>query len=63
MIVIRIMVIIITQYSKLQFKTCFNKVIGFLKKPTSLNTRFAAKTHLAGGEFLLVVKNKVWFLK
>jgi hypothetical protein len=42
---------------------CFNKVIGFLKKSTSLNTRFAAKRHLAVGEFLLVAKNKEWFLK
>ena len=52
------MVIIIkTQYGKFQFKMCFNKVTGFLKKSTSLNTRFAAKTHLAVGEFLLVAKN------
>jgi hypothetical protein len=52
-----------TQYNKFQFKICFNNVIGFLKKPTSLNTGFAAKTHLAVREFLLVAKNKVWFLK
>jgi hypothetical protein len=57
------MVIIITQYSKFQFKICFNKVIGFLKKSTLLNTWFAAKTNLAVGEFLLVAKNKEWFLK
>ena len=56
-------IIIITQYIKFQFKLCFNKVIGFLKKSTSLNTRFAAKTHLAVGEFLLVAKNKECFLK
>jgi hypothetical protein len=47
----------INQYSKFQFKICFNKVIGFLKKSTSLNTRFAAK-YLAVGEFLLAAKNK-----
>jgi hypothetical protein len=58
MTVIIIMVIIITQYSKLQIKICFNKVIGFLKKSTSLNTRLAAKTHLAIGEFLLAAKTK-----
>jgi hypothetical protein len=52
-----------TQYSKFQFKICFNKVIGFLKKSTSLNIRFAAKTHLTVGEFLLVAKNKQWLLK
>ena len=63
MIVILIMIIIITQYSKFQFKICFNKVTGFLKESTSLNTRFAAKTHLAVGEFLLVARNKEWFLK
>ena len=51
-------VIIITQYNKFQLKICFNKVIGFLKKSTSLNTRLAAKTHLTVGEFLLVAKNK-----
>ena len=54
-----IIIIIITQYSKFQFKICFNKkVIGFLKKSASLNTRLAAKTHLAVREFLLIVKNK-----
>jgi hypothetical protein len=63
MIVIVIMVIIIIQYSKFQFKIYFNKVTGFVKKSTSLNTRLAAKTHLAVGEFLLVAKNKEWFLK
>jgi hypothetical protein len=62
-IVIKITVIIVTQYSKFQFKICFNTVIGFLKKSTSLNTRLEAKTHLAVGEFLLVAKNKEWFLK
>jgi hypothetical protein len=62
-IVIIIMVIIITQYSKFQLKICFNKAIRFLKKSTSLNTRLAAKTHLAVGEFLLIAKNKEWFLK
>ena len=63
MIVIVIMVIIITQYSKFQFKICFNKVIGFLNKSTSLNTRIAAKPHLAVAEFLQVGENKEWFLK
>ena len=62
-IIIIIIIIIITQYSKFQFKICFNKVLGFLKKSTSLNTRFAAKTHLIVGQFLLVAKNKEWFLK
>ena len=34
-IIIIIMAMIIrTQYSKFQFKICFNKVIGFLKKST-----------------------------
>jgi hypothetical protein len=63
MIVIIIIVITITQYSKFQFKICFNKVIGFLKKSSSLNTRFAAKTYPTVGEFLLVARNKEWFLK
>jgi hypothetical protein len=53
-----IMVIIITQYSKFQFKICFNAVIGFLKKSASLNTRLAVKTHIEVGEFLLVAKTK-----
>ena len=53
-----IAIIIITQYSKFQFKICSNKVIGILKKSTSLNTRLGAKTHLPVGEFLLVAKNK-----
>jgi hypothetical protein len=63
MVIIIIITLIITQYSKFQFKICFNKVIGFLKKSTSLTTRLAAKTHLAVIEFLLVAKNKEWFLK
>ena len=54
---------VITQYSKFQFKICFDKVTGFLKKSVSLNTRFAAKTQLAIGEFLLVAKNKKCFIK
>jgi hypothetical protein len=63
-IIIIIIIITTTQYSKFQLKICFNKVTGFLKnKYTSLNTRFAAKTHLAVGEFLLAAKNKEWFLK
>ena len=57
------MEIIITQYSKFQFKICFNELKGFLKKSTSLNTRLAAETHLAVGEFLLVAKNTEWFIK
>jgi hypothetical protein len=57
------MAIVITQYNKFQFKICINKVIGFLKKSTSLNTRVVAITRLAVGEFLLVAKNKEWFLK
>jgi hypothetical protein len=62
-IIILIIIIVIIQYSKFQFKICFNEIIGFLNKSTPLNTRFAAKTHLAVGEFLLVAKNKEWFLK
>jgi hypothetical protein len=58
-----IVVVVVTQYSKFQFKICFNAVIGFLKKSASLNTRLGAKTHLAVGEFLLVAKIKEWFLK
>ena len=54
MIIIMVM-IVITQYSKCQFKICFNKVIGFLKNSTLLTTRFAAKAHLAVGEFLLLL--------
>jgi hypothetical protein len=57
------MLIIIIQYSKFQFRICFNKVMGFLKNSTSLNTRFAAKTHFAVRDFLLVAKNKEWLLK
>ena len=53
----------VTQYSRFQFKISFNKAIGFLKKSTSLNTMIAAKTHLPVGEFLLVAKNKEWFQK
>jgi hypothetical protein len=56
-------IIIITQYSKFQFQIFFSKLIGFLKKSTSLNTRLAAKTHLAVGEFSLAAQNKEWFLK
>jgi hypothetical protein len=63
MIIKIIMVIIINQYSKFHFKICVNKIIGFLKNSTSLNTRFVAKTHLAVREFLLVAKKKEWFLK
>jgi hypothetical protein len=62
-IMVIIIIIIITQYSKFKFKICFNKLIEFLKKSTSLNTRLAAKTHLAVGEFSLVAKNQEWFLK
>jgi hypothetical protein len=60
-IIIIIITIITTQYSKLQFKICFNKVIGFLKNSTSLNTGLAAKTHSALGEFSSS-KIKEWFL-
>ena len=63
MTIIIMIIIIITQYNKFQFKICFNKVIGILKKSTSLNTRSAAKTHLAVRKFLLVAKNKEWYLK
>jgi hypothetical protein len=66
-VVVMVMVIITTttttQYSKFQFKIYFNKVTGFLKKSTSLNTRLAPKTHLAVRQFLLVAKNKEWYLK
>jgi hypothetical protein len=59
MMIMMKIIIIITQYSQFQFKICFNKVTGFLKNSsTSLNTRLAAKTHLAVGEVLLVAKNK-----
>jgi hypothetical protein len=63
MMMIIIIIIIITQYSKFQFKISFNKEMGFLKKSTSLNTKLAAKTHLAVGVFLLAAKIKKWFLK
>ena len=62
-VILIIMITIITQCSKFQLKICFNKVIRFLKKSASRNTTFAAETHLAAGEFLLVAKNKEWFLK
>jgi hypothetical protein len=62
-VIIIMVIIIITQYSEFQYKICFNKAIRFLKKSTSLNTRLAAKTHLAVGEVLLIAKNKEWFLK
>jgi hypothetical protein len=62
-IIILIIIIIITQYSKFQFKICFNQVTGFLKISTFLNTRLAAKTHLAVEELILAAKNKEWFLK
>jgi hypothetical protein len=55
MTVMIMMMVTVTQYSKFQFKTCFNKVIGYPKKSTSLNTRLAAKTHLAVGEFLMMI--------
>jgi hypothetical protein len=45
-----------------QYEICLNNVIGFLKVPACLNTRLAAKTHHAVGEFLLEAKNKEWFL-
>jgi hypothetical protein len=41
-----------------QCKMCFNQVIGLLKISASLNTRLAAKTRLAVGEFLLAAKTK-----
>jgi hypothetical protein len=63
MMMMMIIIIIITQYNKFQFKICFNEVIGILQKSTSLNTRLAAKTHLAVRKFLVVAKNKEWFLK
>jgi hypothetical protein len=62
-IIIIMVIIIITYYSKFQFKICFNKIIGFLNKSASLNTKLAAKTHLAVGEFLLITKNKKWLLR
>ena len=62
-IIIIVIMVIITLYSKFQFKICFDKVIEFLKKLTSLNTRLAAKTHLAVEEFLRIAKNKEWCLK
>jgi hypothetical protein len=48
-----IVVVIKAWYSKFQFIICCSRVICFLNKSTSLNTKFAAKTHLADGEFLL----------
>jgi hypothetical protein len=63
MMIIIIIITTTTQYSKFQFKICFNEVIGVLMKSTSLNSRLAAKTHLAVGEFLLVPENKELFLK
>jgi hypothetical protein len=57
-------IMIITQFNKIQFKICLNKLRVFLKISTSLNTKLAAKTHLAVGEFSLVKKkNKKFFLK
>jgi hypothetical protein len=46
-----VLVIVITHLIKFQFKICFNKVIGFLIKSTSLNTRFVVETHPAVGDF------------
>ena len=46
-VIIIIIIIIITQYNTVQFKVCFNNVVGFLKISTSLNTRLTAKTHFA----------------
>jgi hypothetical protein len=63
MMMMMMMSIIITLYNEIQYKICFSVVIGFIKKSTSLNTRFAAKMHLAVGEFLLEAKDKEWFLK
>jgi hypothetical protein len=40
----------------------FNMTMELLKTSTNLNTRLAAKTHLADGKFLLAAKNKE-FLK
>jgi hypothetical protein len=41
--IIIIIITTTTQYSKFQFKICFNKVIRFLVTSTSLNTTLAAK--------------------
>jgi hypothetical protein len=48
---------------QIQFKICSDKLTEFLNKSTPLNISLAAKTHLAVEEFLLVAKNKEWFLK
>jgi hypothetical protein len=41
-----------------QCKICFNNVIWFLKPSAYLNTRLAAETHHAVGQFLLEAQNK-----
>ena len=49
-VIIIIIIIIIVIIIKFQFEICFNAVIGFLKKSTTSNSRFAAKTRLAVGD-------------
>ena len=39
------------------YRICFNEVMGFLKKSTSLHAMLAAKMHLGDREFLQVTEN------